>query len=148
LTTVKLTIRNDDTLHTPLDSLLRIVYCLNTLQNDRPIPVLLQELQVFPSMRDGWEYFLRPRHGCQVEIFLDLFTSLSFMLCPEYWIAEPNLYSNLIGLVKSRAINDGRRKYLRIEAMLHIVRPPTKAAFNVSESNDMLLHTYEAWAYM
>jgi len=48
---VRLTVRHDDTTHSPSNCFLRILYRLDTLKNDWSIPVLLQKLKVVPGLR-------------------------------------------------------------------------------------------------
>lgn len=56
------------------------------LQNNRPIPVLFQKLDVFPTVAEAWENCFGPLSSCIVLILFYFLTMLVFELCSKDWV--------------------------------------------------------------
>lgn len=93
-------VAHDDTLTTCLDSFLGVLDRLDSLQNNGAIPVLAQELEIFPAMADRWEDRCSPFCSSSVYILFNLDAVLFLELFAEYGVREADGDTDLVGSKK------------------------------------------------
>ena len=69
-----------------LDSFLGVLNCLDTLEHNWSIPVLLQEFDIFPAVTEGWKNSSRPLSSGGMLVIFDLFPIFGLELRTKDWI--------------------------------------------------------------
>jgi hypothetical protein len=79
------------------DGFLGVRHGLDALENNRPVPVLLEEGNVLPAVADGGEDNLRPFRGGVVHVVFDVDAVFRFEMGPEDGVGETDRYADFVG---------------------------------------------------
>ena len=87
-------VRDDDAITARVEGKFRIVHMLNTLEQNRTIPVLPQERHLFPCVSPAGEYLSDPRPRRPDNVIFYLGSRFLFKLSAKDRISEADFVSN------------------------------------------------------